>query len=339
MNVSVLQESRSTRSIRHTWPCVLCREIVSNDLRHFQDACPGAPGVCDAATVNIKGDIKTVEGQLLKAREIEKGSSVVLRVYTCCRQHVRPPPKKGHCAWYWVHLEIDLSASMSCLDEFIRDLWCDCHQACVHLSQFQVAASAPIAGFPVWHSGLSSDLAALLQPDCQTLLCHYPCDEFVEPGVAYASRFSVGDVFRGKGSKCRYQFDLQPSSMTELEIKCVGWKAAPLLPSSAGVRLLSRSRAPRYACMRCRVARGRGWGIHTPLSVYHVTSRLHLCERCFREREHECDLNVLPVVNSPRTGVCRFTGGLLKEKLLPPPPPLPPDWEAERIDNRPGWRF
>lgn len=101
-----------------------------------------------------------------------------------------------------------------------------------------------------------------------------------------------------KGIKFSYEYDY--GSTTALTLKVVALRE-PSTPSGA-IQLLAANVAPQVSCQRCgnRAAtqvctecawNGEGW----------------LCEACVDE--HECGSEMcLPVVNSPRVGVCGYTG-------------------------------
>lgn len=107
----------------------------------------------------------------------------------------------------------------------------------------------------------------------------------------------LGRVLR-PGMVFSYEYDY--GSTTELTLKVVGLRDRAAGPSA--VELLARNDAPQIACERCGsepatqictecACRDQGW----------------LCDAC--AAEHECgDEMCLPVVNSPRAGVCGYAG-------------------------------
>jgi hypothetical protein len=99
------------------------------------------------------------------------------------------------------------------------------------------------------------------------------------------------------GSTFSYEYDY--GSTTELRLKVVAHRQAPNRRES--VRLLARNDAPVWKCIECD----------------EIASAL--CAYCFCEgdafvcdahiEDHQCgDEAMLPVVNSPRMGVCGYTG-------------------------------
>ncbi len=102
------------------------------------------------------------------------------------------------------------------------------------------------------------------------------------------------------GKTLEYQYDF--GSTTELEIKCIA-EVAVSIKERKKIMILSRNTQPVIPCDECgkypatRICtacqwEGEGW----------------LCEKC--ASGHDCgeDMYFLPVVNSPRTGVCAYDG-------------------------------
>ncbi len=121
----------------------------------------------------------------------------------------------------------------------------------------------------------------------------YPMDEMDDEGM---------DIRLGRlldiGMKFSHEYDF--GSTTELALKVVSVREEKADANSV-VRLLARNEAPSIACISCGgVASevctecawsGGGW----------------LCDHC--AEEHECgEEMLLPVVNSPRVGVCGYSG-------------------------------
>jgi hypothetical protein len=118
-----------------------------------------------------------------------------------------------------------------------------------------------------------------------------PMDEEMSMKAQLSQVFEVGTKFF-------YEYDY--GSTTALVLKVVGLREQGLPKGS--VQLLARNEAPQVSCQRCGIQpatqictecawNGEGW----------------LCEAC--AVAHECgDEMCLPVVNSPRVGVCGYTG-------------------------------
>ncbi len=111
-------------------------------------------------------------------------------------------------------------------------------------------------------------------------------------------RATSGDIF-GSLPSLYYQYDF--GSTTELTIKAMGRYRGVI---DGEIQLLARNAPPIIPCSQCEANpavtictecawNGAGW----------------LCADC--ETAHDCDEEMrLPVVNSPRTGVCGYSGSL-----------------------------
>jgi hypothetical protein len=100
------------------------------------------------------------------------------------------------------------------------------------------------------------------------------------------------------GMSCFYEYDY--GSTTELKLKVVGLREQATKKS--GVQLLARNDAPIVACDQC--------GNHPAIQICTECAwedKGWLCEAC--AADHECGEDMfMPVVNSPRVGVCGYTG-------------------------------
>lgn len=101
------------------------------------------------------------------------------------------------------------------------------------------------------------------------------------------------------GMEFLHEYDF--GTPTELSVKVLGEYSGPFAKRRP-IEVLARNDPPQVPCDECKEARavvictecqwdGSGW----------------LCAAC--AKDHECDEEMmLPVVNSPRTGVCGYTG-------------------------------
>lgn len=101
------------------------------------------------------------------------------------------------------------------------------------------------------------------------------------------------------GAVLNYQYDF--GSTTELEIKCID-DFTCILKGNEKVQVLSRNAQPVIPCDEC----GEHAAIHICVECQ-WNEEGWLCESC--ASKHVCsDEFFLPVVNSPRTGVCAYDG-------------------------------
>ncbi len=115
-----------------------------------------------------------------------------------------------------------------------------------------------------------------------------------EPGWGVEERsmnVKLDRVLR-KGLKFEYQYDY--GSTTHLTLKVVDSRSGP--PLQKGVLLMARNHPPE---IRCRCGQ--------PAAYVHTWKEATYCPDCYEEDE-EAEEGCLPVVNSPRCGVCGYTG-------------------------------
>jgi hypothetical protein len=170
---------------------------------------------------------------------------------------------------FWLDLDVKTNATLRQLDAFLRDVWLEC---CGHLSSFEMGHTRYVV--------VTSDDSFEADPDERDMNARVS-----------ASLPSVGSVFT-------YEYDY--GSTTCLRLKVVAHRHAPSRRGS--VRLLARNEAPIWKCNECDEPA-------TALCGYCVDEGgAFACERHIDD--HECgDEAMLPVVNSPRMGMCGYTGG------------------------------
>lgn len=172
---------------------------------------------------------------------------------------------------YWLSLELSSSATWADLDAFLRDTWLEC---CGHLSSFEHAGTTYIddpAEAREW-AGRARSLSGRLVGT-----------------VPSASRFS-------------YTYDFGTS--TELVGRVLG--LVPTVRGGPRVQILARNEAPDQACDVCGQPATEVCGI----CYQQADTPCWYCAACVGQ--HHCtDPGTdyfLPVVNSPRVGLCAYTG-------------------------------
>jgi hypothetical protein len=170
---------------------------------------------------------------------------------------------------YWLHVEMPGSAKLRDLDQFLRDIWLEC---CDHLSTFEFSR------------GNRSRRGLTLNPfedfdsfeEQEERLMGMTLADVLEPQLEFVHKYDFG-------------------STTELRLKVAGIRTGKW-SGGQRVRLLARNLPPEYACGRC----GK------PAQWTETTTGDFYCDACAKKADEEEYL--LPVVNSPRTGVCGYTG-------------------------------
>jgi len=172
---------------------------------------------------------------------------------------------------YWLFLEVSPAATWDDLDGFLRDIWVEC---CGHMSCFKYAG-ATFTADPV------------------------EAREWADHPRSMSGRL-VGTV--APGTSFRYEYDF--GTTTEL----VG-RALDLVPANRtgpAIQVLARNEAPVHPCAKCGQPATKVCG----LCYQEANDACWYCDECVEQ--HQCsDLDTdyfLPVVNSPRVGLCAYTG-------------------------------
>lgn len=202
---------------------------------------------------------------------------------------------------YWLIIQISENATLEYLDHFIRDIWVEC---CGHLSAFHIAGE-------------------------QYEVCPDEDPFWGEP--AKNMDYKLKDVLEC-GMKFGYEYDF--GSTTELEIQVQDYYEDP--GQKEALVILSRNNPIQYICGKC----GKNVAAWVAADAMYYED-LYWCEDCYNryvegdeeaeadeepETEYEDDESVdyeeedefwgddympeffLPVCNSPRRGVCGYTG-------------------------------
>lgn len=172
---------------------------------------------------------------------------------------------------YWMHLEALANATLEDLDGFLRDTWLEC---CGHMSAFTIGKARHVAG-----GGVDSMWVGL---------------GMVSGGGSMD--VALGEVLR-VGMKFYHEYDF--GTTTELALEVVSEREGEI--RGKPIQLLARNDPPPITCESCGeiatqvcsqcIWSGKGW----------------LCDGC--AGKHKCGEDMLlPVVNSPRVGMCGYTG-------------------------------
>ncbi len=206
--------------------------------------------------------------------------AVARHLRSCVLKHV---PEKGahvplfhlrvedrHAGPYWLDLEVKAASKLLQLDRYLREVWLEC---CGHLSAFMIGG-----------------LNYMVSVD----------REFGFDRSDRSMNVKLSDVISGPGERFRYEYDF--GSTTELVLRVVGVREGNI--GRSPVRLLARNEAPVWLCEVCEAPAKRvcPYCLHNGEEFYCVEHAAdHVCE----EEEEEA---FLPVVNSPRMGVCGYCG-------------------------------
>lgn len=169
---------------------------------------------------------------------------------------------------YWMHLQVPTSTTLTTLDHFFRITWLEC---CGHLSAFDIG-------------GIQYSVDAGMHDDWGM-------------GMDDKSMRVRIDKVLSPGQVCTYDYDF--GSTTELRLKVIS--EYEVAGKGKGIQILARNTPPALKCNVC------GKPATSVCSECIYNDQGYLCDDC--AHKHTCGEDMLlPVVNSPRTGICAYTG-------------------------------
>lgn len=190
---------------------------------------------------------------------------------------------------YWIHLALERETTLATLDSFLRRLWLEC---CSHMSAFTI-------GNTRYENPYTDDEPALgLGADRRSM--DVPIGSIVDADAEFAYEYDFG-------------------STTALAIRVVdvgGWDIERLEEQgtdgvTAGpdeIALVARNHEPKIACGSCSESAAKV----CQTCLWQRGPDAWMCEACADAHEDDCDRPAyLPKVNSPRTGVCAYTGSII----------------------------
>lgn len=169
---------------------------------------------------------------------------------------------------YWMHLAVPATAELLDLDQYFREMWLEC---CLHLSSFFIGR----AEYKWQIFEMDDFFAAFTDREIGSMEVDL---ELVAP----------------PRTKFSYWYDY--GTTTELRLRTLGEVAGD---GSGRIRLLARNDAPAIACSVC----GAPATWVSPEEDDRIAMTAGLCDACAPGSEYR-----LPVLNSPRCGVCAYDG-------------------------------
>lgn len=196
---------------------------------------------------------------------------------------------------YFLSLWVDSKTTMGEIDYFLKDIWLEC---CGHMSSFTNPKN--IEKGNIWDFFEAQNLLMSGKKKAYEKMM-----EDVN-GEIHKERKAHGVL--SKGLKLIYDYDF--GSTTSLQITVVD--EFPI-PSDQPIVLLSRNEPLQWLCDICEKEPA------TQLcSVCEGYEESFFCPKCAKKHAKTCDdfadYAAMPVVNSPRMGVCGYTGGRIDKK-------------------------
>ena len=172
---------------------------------------------------------------------------------------------------YWLVVQVAPTATWGDLDGFLRRIWVEC---CGHLSCFELGGTTfadDVDGAAEW----ADDPRSMEEPIFDT--------------VAAGSRF-------------RYEYDFG----TTTELAGTVLAAVPGGPAGRPIEVLARNDPPQHRCVEC----GRDATTLCGLCYQAVDDPCWYCDTCSAQHRFSDPggYYFLPVVNSPRVGLCGYGG-------------------------------
>ncbi len=178
---------------------------------------------------------------------------------------------------YWLDVEVKAEARLRVLDRFLRDVWLEC---CEHLSAFTIG-------------GVRHEVALDSMWD-------FPADSFGGP----RPRSMNARLHEAVGSRRAFRYEYDFGSTTHLKLRMTAAREGRL--GRRSLRLLARNESVAWSCVVCGgpAAQICAWCEEESENPFFCKDHApaHIAEA------HEGDEGFLPVVNSPRMGVCGYTG-------------------------------
>lgn len=209
--------------------------------------------------------------------------------------NVETSPRWGSSG-YFLRLWVDGDACIEDIDDFLRAIWLEC---CGHMSSF-VNSDRKINRGGVWDF---FEAEKLLESGKTK-----EYEKLMEEANGEIPKGRKAKVALHEGLALKYQYDF--GSTTELRIVVV---AEYPVKADDKIVLLSRNEPLKIDCDSCKTAPA----VH--LCVAHAWEEDSLfCSKCAKKHAKNCtnfeDYASFPVVNSPRMGVCAYTGGRIDKE-------------------------
>lgn len=193
---------------------------------------------------------------------------------------------------YWLHLELPASMLLRDLDMFLRFIWVEC---CSHMSDFTIDGTTyedeiPGLEFVMLEGGAGGDV-----------------DEGEDEQEGdHTLEVQLGQVLQ-IGQNFHYQYDF--GSTTHIALKLLEEREGALMlgqeEEPVELVVMARNEPPVIPCRTC------GKPATKIIPGYYTAAEGAVCDKCAKKQGEEDEF--LPVVNSPRVGVCAYTGGAFDE--------------------------
>ena len=225
-----------------------------------------------------------------KAKTEKAGNSYLLKIIT--------NPRYGSSG-YFLYLWVNGTATFRDLDDFLRAIWLEC---CGHMSSFTDLSKISAGGF---RGNMFDFLEAENLMSSGNIKQYEAMMEDSRGEIPKSRKLKAG---LHKGQKIEYEYDFGSTTSLLITVEEDFEFAAP-----ERVFLLSRNEPLELLCETCKKEPAtefctvHGWG-----------DECMFCPKCAKKHRKECpdfdDYAGMPIVNSPRMGVCAYAGGTIDTK-------------------------
>jgi hypothetical protein len=222
-----------------------------------------------------------------KEAENERGKSYLLKVEGCSRNF----------SAYFLSLWVDGETEMEEIDNFLRDIWLEC---CGHLSAFTSPQAKPQNVVDEFHKMQREN------PNMEALELF---DKWLAQNQKESNEIPMtrkAKAVFSKAPKLKYEYDF--GSTTSLQLIVLGEYK---VKADDRIVLLSRNEPLDWLCDSCKKLPA------TQICTAEWDGEIMFCDKCAKKHDKTCpDFEdcALPVVNSPRMGICSYTGGCIDQE-------------------------
>jgi len=239
-------------------------------------------------TFTKAGISRHVATHLKEKSETEKsGNSFLLKVETTKRWSSSP---------YFLSLWVDGEATMKTIDKFLRDIWLEC---CGHMSAFRNPKIQHKRGKVLSMTDVFDYLERRSSVKNKKMM---------ESSTGEVPMVRKAKDALYSGLVLEYDYDF--GSTTKLDITVIGEYQ---IKADKKVVLVSRNEPLQIVCAICKKVPAT-----QICTICMYNEHAEFCERCAPKHAKKCadfeDYASMPVVNSPRMGVCGYVGGRIDKE-------------------------
>jgi len=222
-----------------------------------------------------------------KTKTEKEGQSFLVKVETDKRWGSTP---------YFLSLWIDGETTMKTVDKFLRDIWLEC---CGHMSAFRNPKMQRTGG------GMFDIMEAFDHLEKGNVAKYEKIMEKSTNEIPMSRK--VKDVLY-KGLTLDYEYDFGSSTLLSLTVM-----EKYTVKSDNKIELLSRNEPLPIMCSICKKAPAT-----QICTACMFEKEAEFCDKCAPKHAKKCeefdDYAGMPVSNSPRMGVCGYTGGTIDKE-------------------------